>query len=145
MKNIKEIRICKLNWNFVFAFILEQWKGKCFVIVVENVFKKKAVQDFIKRCLSLCLHTVKNSDLWFSEESSGWKRIWCFSRIQSLQMLVVGFHGGAFIRISYTYSIIGMTASVFNSIHRMIYFKFQVHQDSYIWSFAIGLSNQFRV
>ena len=70
-------------------------------LFVKNFKKRKAVQDFIKRCFSLCLHMVKNSDLWFRDASSGWKRMWCFSRIHNLQMLVMGFQGGAFLRISH--------------------------------------------
>ena len=71
------------------------------LFVVKNCTNKKAVQEFIKRCFSLCLQVVKNSDLWFKDESSGWKRMWCFSRIHNLQMLVMGFQGGAFLRISH--------------------------------------------
>ena len=78
---------------------LEQWKLDA--LVVKGFKKRKAVQDFTSRCFSLCLHTVKNSDLWLSEASSGWKRMWCFSRIQSLQMLVAGFQGADLLRISH--------------------------------------------
>ena len=42
---------------------LEQMKVKVLVNIVEMFLKKEAVQVFIRRCFSLCLQLVKNSDL----------------------------------------------------------------------------------
>ena len=38
-------------------------KVKVLVNIVEMFLKKEAVQVFIRRCFSLCLQLVKNSDL----------------------------------------------------------------------------------
>ena len=53
---------------------------------------------FVKRCLSLCQHFEKKSDLWLRVASLGWKRICCFSLMQSLQRRETGERGGLLIR-----------------------------------------------
>ena len=62
MKNIKWKGKCKCKFDLYFAG-LEQMKVKVLVNIVKKFLKKKAVQVFIRRCFSLCLQLVKNSDL----------------------------------------------------------------------------------